>query len=129
MARILIIDDEEDVRAALVHILERDGHMVVEAGDGNEGLRRFRETPTDLVITDILMPDKEGIETIKDLRKIAPDLKIIAISGGGRIMNTSFLDLAEMLGADMTLKKPFQIDQFCKAVDDCLGAARRAQDG
>lgn len=122
MARILIIDDEENVRAAVVQILESEGHIMFQAADGKEGIRKFRETPVDVVITDILMPNKEGLETIPELRKIAPCVKIIAISGGGRLGGINFLNIAEKLGADETLKKPFQIDQLCKAVNVCLDA-------
>ena len=122
MARILIIDDEESVRVTLSLALESDGHTVVVAVNGEEGMREFRETPADVVITDILMPNKEGIETIMDLRKVRPNLKIIAISGGGRMKNISFLDVAKKMGADVTLKKPFRMDVICHAVNKCLGA-------
>ena len=120
MAQILIIDDEENVRAAIVQILESEGHAAIEAADGEKGIQKFRETPVDLVITDILMPEKEGLETISELRKIAPDVKVIAMSGGGRLQHVDFLEVAERLGACKTLKKPFQIEQLCNAVNGCL---------
>lgn len=85
MTRILVIDDEPQVRAMLRQMLEREGYEVVEAEEGEEGMRRYREQPVDLVITDILMPQKEGIETIRALRRTNPGVKIIAISGGGRM--------------------------------------------
>jgi CheY-like chemotaxis protein len=82
MARILVIDDERIIRTIVKHALEEDGHEVIEAGDGEEGIQLYRKNPTDLVVTDIIMPRKEGIETIKELRRNYPDIKIIAMSGG-----------------------------------------------
>lgn len=120
MARVLIIDDEEFVRITVSQMLERDGHTVLEAADGEMGLEVLRETRVDLVITDILMPNKEGIETILDLREIYPDIKIIAISGGGRIKATTYLDMAKRLGADAVLKKPFEMKELLDAVTACL---------
>ena len=121
MARILIIDDEELVRLTLVQALESSGHVVTEAANGRDGVRQFGAEPYDLVITDILMPDQEGIQTIMELRKLKPDLKIVAISGGGRINTTDFLMVAKRLGADATLKKPFQLAELFRVVDTCLG--------
>jgi DNA-binding NtrC family response regulator len=120
MARILIIDDEEDIRLTVRLALESMGHEVTEAVNGNEGLSRFSAEKNDLVITDILMPDKEGIETIIELRKMRPDLKIIVMSGGGRINATHVLETAKGFGADFALKKPFSIDALCSTVDSCL---------
>lgn len=120
MARILVIDDEELVRAAVRVTLEGAGHQVTEAEDGEEGISRQRERPFDVVITDILMPTKEGIETIMQLRKDFEDLKIIAISGGGRTDNVNYLDLAEKLGAEKTLVKPFTNAELLQSVDECL---------
>lgn len=107
MARILLIDDEELVRFSLRQILEIDGHDVDEAADGTEGLSRIADGEYDLVITDILMPGKEGVETIIEARQDRPNLKIIAISGGGRFGNYDFLQLAQQFGADAVLPKPF----------------------
>jgi CheY-like chemotaxis protein len=104
---ILVIDDDEAIRELLRAILEREGYRVLEAPDGNEGLKQFTETPTDLVITDLIMPEKEGIETIRDLRHKFPDVKIIAVSGGGRIGPDSYLKMAKGVGALRTLSKPF----------------------
>ena len=129
MARILIIDDEDLDRMTLSQILEGDGHTVTEATDGEEGIAALRETPVDVVITDILMPNKEGIETIKELRQIAPDVKIIAISGGGRMQNANYLDVAQKLGANAVLKKPFEPQVLRDTVNACLetdGETRQA---
>lgn len=120
MARILVIDDEESVRDALVMLLEHEGHEIDSAVNGEIGLKKFQENPFDLVVTDIVMPDKEGIETIKDLRAISPDVRIIAISGGGRTGNTGFLDVALRLGADSAMLKPFNRGHFLHIVRDCL---------
>ena len=90
MALILIIDDDDQIRRVLRKTLERDGYDVADAPNGKEGIRLYRENPADLVITDIIMPEKEGIETIRELRRDFPEVKIIAISGGGRIGPDSY---------------------------------------
>jgi DNA-binding NtrC family response regulator len=123
VARILIIDDEDQPRRMLQQVLMRAGYEVVEARDGNEGLQCFREAPTDVIITDILMPEKEGLETIIDLRRAFPTVKIIAISGGGRTGNLNFLDIAKRLGAQRTLQKPFDLQDMLGAVSDLLQEA------
>ena len=84
MARILIIDDEDDLRATLRQMLEQDGHEVSEAANGAHGLELYEKDSPDLIITDVIMPKKEGVETIIALHRSAPNLPIIAISGGGR---------------------------------------------
>jgi CheY-like chemotaxis protein len=120
MLRILIIDDEDQFRSMLRQVLERAGYEVVEAQDGNEGIQRFREAPMDLIITDILMPGKEGLETIMDLRREFPQVKIMAISGGGRTGDLNFLELAKQLGAQSALQKPFDQEEFLDAVQEVL---------
>lgn len=120
MARILIIDDEDQPRRMLQQVLIRAGYEVVEARDGNQGLQLFRVSQTDLIITDILMPEKEGLETIIDLRREFPAVKIIAISGGGRTGNLNFLEVAKRLGAQRTLQKPFELQEMLAAVRDLL---------
>ncbi|MDH5527211.1 MAG: response regulator [Nitrospirota bacterium] len=123
MARILIIDDEELARYAVRKILTGAGHDVTEAENGSNGLELQRKTPFDLVITDIVMPEKEGIETIMDLKKEFPDTPIVAISGGGRLGPTDYLNMSSQLGARQTLAKPFSRDDLLSAVDTCLAAA------
>lgn len=123
MARILVVDDEDLVRTTLRQMLEKDGHEVLEAVNGNEALEVFGKQKADLVITDIVMPEKEGIETIVELRKLEPDLKIVAISGGGRTENFDFLDLAKKFGADNVLAKPFKMDEIRNVVGEILGTA------
>jgi len=117
---ILVIDDDEPIRELLRAILEHEGYRVLEAQNGNEGLKRFTETPTDLVITDLIMPEKEGIETIRDLRRKFPGVKIIAVSGGGRIGPDSYLKMAKGVGALRTLSKPFDRTVLLKAVEEVI---------
>jgi len=120
MARILIIDDEDELRSMLRRMLEQAGHEVTEAVNGAEGIELYERDRPDLIITDIIMPEKEGVETIIALRRADPDLPIIAISGGGRLEATDFLPMARKLGARRTLSKPFRRDQLLEAVDECL---------
>ena len=122
MARILIIDDEPNLRSMLRRMLHQAGHQVSEAGNGAEGINLYERDPLDLVITDILMPKKEGIETIIALHRADPDLPIIAISGGGRSGGMDFLCSAKKLGARHTLSKPFRGDQLLSAVSESLSA-------
>ncbi len=108
VAAILLIDDDSGVRSIVRAMLERMGHDVLTAADGNEGLDVFRRYRAEIVITDLLMPFKEGLETIRELRQLAPDLLVLAISGGGRTLSAErVLDLARSLGADGVLEKPF----------------------
>jgi CheY-like chemotaxis protein len=117
MARILIIDDDPNLRRLLARILQSDGHEVIEASNGTDGLARFAAAPPALVITDILMPEKEGIETIRDLRRLAPAVPIIAISGGGVSQKSmKFLDMAAKLGATAALAKPFRPPKLLETV-------------
>jgi CheY-like chemotaxis protein len=122
MARILIIDDEPNMRAMLRRMLHQAGHQVSEAGNGAEGIDSYERDSPDLVITDILMPKKEGIETIIELHRADPDLPIIAISGGGRSGGTNFLSSAEKLGARHALWKPFRGNQLLSAVSESISA-------
>ena len=112
MARILIIDDDVQILKLLRKILEYEGYDVVDAVDGNKGLKLYREDPTDLVITDIIMPEKEGIETIIDLRREFPEAKIVAMSGGGQ----PYLHMAKGLGAMHTLSKTFGKEELLEAI-------------
>ncbi|MQA66878.1 MAG: response regulator [Alphaproteobacteria bacterium] len=125
MARILIIDDEELLRETIAQVLDDAGFETREASDGEEGIDKFRKSPSDLVITDILMPTKEGIETIRELRRLSSGVKIIAMSGGGHLLKTSYLDVARQLGANVVLKKPFEMRALLDAVNTCLEAAER----
>jgi DNA-binding NtrC family response regulator len=120
MTKILVIDDDVIVRETIIQILEDRGFQVVSAEDGRRGLAAFRSERPDLVITDIIMPEKEGIQTLTEIRRERPDAKVIAISGGGRIGNTDFLKIAQKLGAADVIAKPFDPDDFLSRVNRCL---------
>ncbi len=116
MARVLLIDDDDQTRAVLRQVLERAGHTILEAADGREGLRLYRRAPAELVITDIFMPERDGLETIMALQKEFTEVKIIAISGGGETGRLDYLDAAKHLGAQYTLHKPFEFRELLAAV-------------
>ena len=118
---ILVIDDDDQFRGMLRQTLEHAGYEVMDASNGKEGIRVFRENPADLVITDIIMPEKEGIETIRELKREFPDVKIIAISGGGRIGPVSYLKMAKGLGAQRTLTKPLEREELLRVVRELIG--------
>ena len=120
MRQILIIDDDLQIRTLLKKIFEKEGFQVIEAQDGNEGIRQFREKGADLVITDLVMPEKEGIETIIELKREFPDVKIIAISGGGLNLPDAYLDVARFLGAIHTFSKPFVPAELLDVVNQVL---------
>ena len=120
MARILIIDDEPQIRSMLTLMLEREGYEVVEAPDGVEGIKVYRQNPADLIITDLIMPNKDGIGMIIDLKKEFPDVKIIAMSGGGLNKPDGYLKGAKKLGASCTLTKPIDREEMLRAVRDIL---------
>lgn len=126
---ILVIDDEQLIRLQIRSALELEGYIVHEAANGNEGLARIAEAAPDVVITDILMPDKEGIETILELRRTHPKIRIIAISGGGRTGNKDFLRTAKHLGADRTLAKPFGLAELLRLVREVLAEANGDKSG
>jgi DNA-binding response OmpR family regulator len=120
MARILLIDDDTLICRVMTKTLARAGHEVIEANDGQEGLKLFRTHRPVLVITDILMPKQEGITTILELRREAPTVTIIAISGGGQGYGMDYLDFARKLGADAVLPKPFRPAELTDVVNNLL---------
>jgi len=122
MALILVIDDDEALRRVILRTLGAKNHRLIEAPNGVEGMKMVEEHKPDAVITDILMPQKEGIETIREIRERAPGVKIIAISGGGSSHNLMFLDVARAFGADAALAKPFRPNELTAMVDQVLGA-------
>jgi two-component system, chemotaxis family, chemotaxis protein CheY len=126
MAKILVIDDDAIVRLTIVQILEYAGHQVVIAEDGRRGMAAFLSEQPDLVITDIIMPEQEGIQTITEMRKARPDAKIIAVSGGGRVGNTDFLRIAAAIGAVGTVQKPFDPLALLAAVEASLAGSAHA---
>jgi DNA-binding response OmpR family regulator len=110
--RILVVDDEKPLRDILKLTLSCEGYEVLTAADGNEAMELARSMPFDLVVTDIMMPGKDGIETIIELRALNRELKIIAMSGGQPGGTVDFLPLATSLGVSAVLKKPFESEQF-----------------
>jgi CheY-like chemotaxis protein len=121
MARILVIEDEETVRRSVRKLLEREGHAVLEAGNGSRGLELLQDSDVDLILTDLYMADVDGIEFTIRLRERAPEVKIIAMSGGGRVGREDVLSLAQRLGATETLAKPFERVDLLAVVDRVLG--------
>lgn len=120
LARILIIDDDNDVRDVLRQMLEREGYEVDDACTGDDGVRIFNEQRQDLVITDILMPGMGGVQTIMELRLLAPDVKIIAISGGDQIAPEYYLKMIKNFGTLCEMKKPIMREPLLQAVKSIL---------
>ncbi len=123
MAHILLVDDDEDLRQMLAVALAGMGHRVTEAQDGKQAITLFSQNPTDVVVTDLVMPDKDGLELVRELKRQHNQVKIIAMSGGGRIDAGDFLKIAKLLGADRILKKPFFLPQLAATLDELLPKA------
>jgi CheY-like chemotaxis protein len=126
MPSILVIEDDRNLRMILMQILEQAGYAVAEAADGSEALGRLETVQADLVITDILMPETEGIETIVSLRRQRPGLKIMAMSGGGRVGASHCLEMAREFGADASISKPFNRKDMLAAVEGLIGPGQAA---
>ena len=122
MPRILIIDDDEDVRTMVKEVLSRAGYQTAEATNGRVGIKLQKENPADLIVTDLIMPEQEGLETIMEIRRLFPQAKIMAMSGGGHDGVLDFLPMARKLGASRTLNKPFTTAQLLSAVKEVLGS-------
>ncbi|WP_028583226.1 response regulator [Desulfogranum mediterraneum] len=118
--RILVIDDDQQMRTLIRQVVEWAGDEVVEAEDGRAGMQQQRLHRADLVITDLIMPEQEGLETITSLKKEFPDTKIIAISGGGRIGPEAYLPAAKELGADRIFTKPFDVKELADTIKELL---------
>lgn len=124
MAKILVVDDELSIRVMLTHMLEQDGHEVIVAEDGEQGIILYHENLPDLVISDLVMPNKNGIDMILELKKEYPELRMLAISGGGGITGAfDYLPTAKLVGANNILKKPFGINDLRTALNDVLDVA------
>jgi two-component system, chemotaxis family, chemotaxis protein CheY len=128
-ARILLIEDDDAMRRMLSITLRQLGFTVVEAGDGQRGMVMQRDDPADLVLTDIIMPERDGIEALLDMRRRAPQVPVIAMSGGGRISAADHLLIAARLGAAATLQKPFTTEQLKDAIDKALADPRTPHGG
>jgi CheY-like chemotaxis protein len=125
MARILVIDDDAGMRTVIGQALKEAGHEVVLAPDGKEGMKEHHVKPVDLIITDLFMPEQDGLETIIALKKQFPNIPVIAISGGN-ILSTDMLSVARALGADGILEKPFTSKSLLSAVEKVLKAESHA---
>lgn len=121
MTRILVIDDDATILGVLVEMLTDAGYEVAAASDGKVGVRLFRQAPFDLVVTDLLMPEKDGLEVIIELRKDFPKVKFITLSGGS-VYGYSSLETSRTLGAARALRKPFREDELLDAVREVLAS-------
>ena len=120
MPTILIIDDDIDLRRMLARLLARENYLTLEASNGLEALSLLDHNIPDLIITDIIMPDQDGIGTINTLRKKYPEIKIIAISGGGRMLSEDYLKIAKMLGAHHVMPKPFSNQELLEKIKELI---------
>lgn len=131
MPRILVIDDEPLVLSTVVTMLSREGFSVEEASDGEAAIAMIHRNPPDVVITDIFMPNRDGIEIIRELKRSCPRTKIIAMTGGGQTRMMEIVSAAEFLGADHVLHKPFERESLLAAMNAVLGTPPppKSQDG
>lgn len=122
MSSILVVDDDTQVLDVMSEMLRLEGHQVSVAENGQQAVDQMRDAQFDLVITDLIMPEKEGLETIADIRKRSGQLPIIAISGGGRVGPMDYLETARFIGADATLAKPFGRQELITTVAELLAS-------
>ena len=120
MCKILLVDDDESFRKMIRLTLLKLGYDVTEAANGKQARQAFAAGPVDVLLTDLIMPDQEGLETIQEFRHAHPTVKIIAMSGGGRINAVDFLKIARMMGAQQTLAKPFSNQELSMAIENVL---------
>jgi CheY-like chemotaxis protein len=120
MACILIVEDDKDLREMLKISLLKRNYTVHEASNGKEALLRFKPALTDMVITDLIMPDEDGLKVIMKIKELKPTIKVIAISGGGKAGPGNYLNLAKALGADEIFPKPFSINDLIRKIDELL---------
>jgi CheY-like chemotaxis protein len=120
MSVILIIEDDKELREMIKTALIRKDHIVLEAENGKEALIHLKPSVTDLVITDLIMPDEDGLKVIMKIREMKKGIKVIAISGGGQAGPGSYLNLAKALGADAVYSKPFSINDLIIKIEDLL---------
>ena len=123
--RVLIVDDDADMRLTLKLALELEGYRVAEAANGREAVEQQRNAPADVVLTDIFMPESDGFEAIDVLRRDFPAVKVIVMSGGAQLAKRDYLPDAELMGADATLQKPFDIADLLKTLKRLDQAATR----
>ena len=126
--KILVIDDDDRIRRLIEKILCLEGHQVLMAAEGESGIRLFRKEMPEIVITDIIMPEQEGLGTIMMMRRERPEVKVIAVSGGGRVGNLDVLNAASALGADDVIAKPFRPDELVDRVNRLASSERTASE-
>ena len=124
MPSILIIDDDDSVRESLRRTLHKEGYTIMEASEGRRGLKQLERQPVDVILLDMFMPDKDGLETIMALRRTHPGMKIIAMSGGGFKGRVDVLDVAKKLGVRRTLAKPFTREELIEAVEQVVNGSQ-----
>lgn len=120
MPSILIIDDDESLRASMRRTLRKEEYTIIEASEGRQGMKQLERSPADLILLDMFMPDKDGLETIMELRRTHPGIRVIAMSGGGFKGTVDVLHIAKKLGVRRTLSKPFTREQLLDAVREEL---------
>jgi len=120
MKGIMIVEDETEVREMLKIALVKRKYLVLEATNGKEALSKFKPSVIDLVITDILMPEEDGLKVIMKLKELKPDIRIIAISGGGKAGPANYLNIAKALGADEIVSKPFSLKTLLSKIEELL---------
>ncbi|EXJ16430.1 response regulator transcription factor [Imhoffiella purpurea] len=120
MAKLILIDDEDLVRYSLAKVLRKAGHEVIEAENGSHLMSTLEHESPDLIITDLIMPEQDGLGVLFDLRQAGSDIPVIAISGGGRLVDESFLDVALDMGAKAVLEKPFTNERLLAEIDRLL---------
>jgi DNA-binding response OmpR family regulator len=127
MPVILLVEDDRELREMIREALMRKDYTVLEADNGKEALIRFKPGVTDLIITDLIMPDEDGLKVIMKIRELKPAIKVIAISGGGKAGPASYLDLAKALGADAVFPKPFSINELIIKIEELLNKTRQPE--
>jgi CheY-like chemotaxis protein len=120
MPGVLIVEDDKELREMLKLSLLRRGITVLEAENGKDAIARFKPLLTDLVVTDLIMPEEDGLKVVIKLRELKPSIKIIAISGGGKVGPGSYLNLAKALGADAIYSKPFSVNDLISKIEQLL---------
>lgn len=120
MPGILLVEDDNDLREMLRDTLSRKNFTVLEAVDGKEAILHFKPAVTDLVVTDLIMPEEDGLKVVMKLKEIKPGLKVIAISGGGKVGPGSYLNVAKALGADAIYSKPFSLNDLVDKIEELL---------
>ena len=124
MARVLVIEDNDDIRTLIRYMLKSKGHEVREAENGVQGVHAYRDEPADLVLLDMYMPEMDGLEAMRELRQIDPKVRIVAMTGGGSHNNMNILRSALFMGADKLLLKPFTADELLAVLTGALVAER-----